>query len=118
MENDQGTDPNEYQYRYPPLLPRGITGHRVQDDSSGEQPTSNTSAPMGDSIEAGPSNASSQASHQARGRTEHQTPSRRTFECQTCHKKYDRIARVKACRNSHLGVKPYSCAGECGVQDW
>jgi hypothetical protein len=43
---------------------------------------------------------------------------RKRFECEDCHKTFDRINRVDNCRNRHLGIKPWQCAGRCHDPTW
>ncbi|KIM21811.1 hypothetical protein M408DRAFT_324830 [Serendipita vermifera MAFF 305830] len=38
------------------------------------------------------------------------------YECEICHKTFDRESRLERCHNRHMGVKPYVCAGDCGFQ--
>ena len=43
---------------------------------------------------------------------------KRTFECPTCRKTFDRKSRLEGCQNRHLGVKPYECLSHCGLSGW
>lgn len=36
------------------------------------------------------------------------------FECESCHKVFDRESRVENCRNGHSQNKPHACLGQCG----
>jgi len=40
------------------------------------------------------------------------------FECEECHKIFDRFSRLDNCRNQHLGIKPYQCKGRCTDKNW
>ena len=42
----------------------------------------------------------------------------RKYRCQTCTRTFDRQARLEACQNRHLGLKPYQCLGQCGHHGW
>jgi hypothetical protein len=47
-----------------------------------------------------------------------QANGRRYFECLICPKRFERIARAKACLNGHFKLKPYVCDGTCGDSNW
>ena len=40
------------------------------------------------------------------------------FECEDCHRTFDRLSRLDNCLNRHRGIKPYKCGGRCDDQDW
>jgi hypothetical protein len=40
------------------------------------------------------------------------------FECEDCHKVFDRPSRLDNCRNRHLGIKPWQCEGRCEDSTW
>jgi hypothetical protein len=40
------------------------------------------------------------------------------FECEDCHKIFDRASRLDSCRNRHLGIKPWQCGGRCEDPTW
>ena len=39
-------------------------------------------------------------------------------ECPICLKRTDRADRAETCYNMHLGLKPYTCSGDCSRQTW
>jgi hypothetical protein len=43
---------------------------------------------------------------------------RKRFECEDCHKTFDRPSRLDNCRNRHLGIKPWQCGGRCQDPTW
>jgi hypothetical protein len=42
----------------------------------------------------------------------------RKFPCSGCKRPHPRRNRAEACENSHSGVKPFACLGDCGVFQW
>jgi hypothetical protein len=43
---------------------------------------------------------------------------RNRFECEDCHKKFDRPSRLDSCRNLHRGIRPWQCGGRCQDPTW
>lgn len=43
---------------------------------------------------------------------------RKVYLCTLCRRSHDRKSRALACQNTHLGQKPYECAGVCGNLSW
>jgi hypothetical protein len=43
---------------------------------------------------------------------------RNRFECEDCHKKFDRPSRLDNCRNLHRGIRPWQCGGRCQDPTW
>ena len=43
---------------------------------------------------------------------------RKRFECEDCHKNFDRPSRLDNCRNLHRGIRPWQCGGRCQDPTW
>jgi hypothetical protein len=43
---------------------------------------------------------------------------RNRFECEDCHKMFDRPSRSDNCRNLHRGIRPWQCGGRCEDPTW